>query len=102
VAIVMLTAFGARPAPAQQEETLPAVKRCEQFCGRVYGEGSAEHEECATACSEADTCNQSCKKKFGEDAAKARACLRACMSRHDSRPPEPAEPDVPGNPPVEL
>ena len=101
MAIVILIAFGAGRAPAQQE-TVPAVKRCEEFCSRVYGNGGDELEECAAACSEADACNQRCKKKFGEDAVKVRTCLRTCMSRHDSRPPEPAEPEVPGNPPVEL
>jgi hypothetical protein len=99
--IATLVGLGAASVLAE-DEPLPAVQRCQEFCGRVYGEGSDEHQECAAACTEADACHQRCKKKFGEDLAKVRTCLRTCMSRRDSPPPEPEEPAVPNNPPVQL
>jgi hypothetical protein len=98
VAIASLVVSAARPIFAESE-TLPAIERCQQFCGRVYGEGSEEHHECAAACTEADACHQRCKQKFGAEAGKVRSCLRRCMSRHDEAPPEPPPP---GNPPVQL
>jgi hypothetical protein len=79
---------------AAEGETLPAIQRCEQFCARVYGEGSAEHHECALACGEADACHQRCKQKFGGDVGKVRTCLRTCMAHGDKRDETPANPGV--------
>lgn len=76
------------PVAAQEPEKAPAIERCREFCGRVYGETGSQYEDCALACVDADACHRDCKQKFGTDQPKVHSCLRVCMRRGE--PPEAA------------
>lgn len=77
--LLALPAFAAEPTP-----TRPALDRCREFCGELYGSSGSELELCNQGCNESEACTNSCKQKFPDDKPKLHKCVRNCM-QHGAR-----------------
>ncbi len=72
-------AFATEPTPER-----PAIERCREFCGELYGSSGTELEQCHQGCVESEACSKQCKEKHPDDKPKLHKCVRHCM-QHGAR-----------------